>query len=261
MIKLNGAEMQFNTFHDGSTHFFCIPPLLSGSVVEWFYEGDREFANFFYLLLHLKAHQCHIELRLYYLPHSRQDRIHSEEDVFTLKYLCNWINSLQVDEVVIFDSHSPVCEALLNNLTILSPKYIIEDQLNHYLPPDIILAYPDASAAKKYNSMGLNKPYVFGVKERDFKTGAIQHYRLCGEDNIAGKDILIIDDIISSGSTIQRLIDILKTRLVKDIYIYASHIENFIFSSGIVEEKVIKIYTTNSIYTGKHPKIEVIKNF
>lgn len=268
MIKLNGQKLQFSHFNDGSTSFTCQPPQLSGAKVEWFYAGDNEIIQLYFLLSHLKAHNCKTTLHIYYLPHARQDRCPSDEDVFTLKYFCNLINSLQLDKLTVFDPHSPVSAALLNNVRIQSPQTILQNLINERLSKESILAYPDASSMKKYSAMFLNKPFVFGTKERDWKSGKITNYLLCGNTNlISNNSVLIIDDIISTGGTIYRLAEKLHENGAAKIYVYASHIENTILkhtdtTTAFADCPFIeRFFTTNSIYTGSHSKIEVIKQF
>ena len=85
---------------------------------------------------------------------------------------------------------------------------------------------------------------------------------------IAGHDIIIVDDIISRGSTIYLASKQLKEMGCKNIYIWASHCENTIFKPNIQGQSILeipdlieKIYTSNTIYLGNSPKIEVIRIF
>ena len=112
----------------------------------------------------------------------------------------------------------------------------------------------------------LQRPYVTGVKQRDFATGKIQSYELLGE--VHDYPFLIIDDIIGKGNTVYLAAQELKVAGANDIYVYASHVENTIFQplpcgQSLVEvpNLITKIYTTNSIYRGNNNKIEVIKYF
>lgn len=79
-------------------------------------------------------------------------------------------------------------------------------------------------------------------------------------DNIEGKNILIVDDICSKGGTFYFSAKKLKELGAKNIYLHITHCENTIFEGDILSSGLIaKIYTTNSILTKEHEKIEVIK--
>ena len=92
--------------------------------------------------------KCYVKLIVPYLPNSRQDKVKTEEDVFTLKYFCNLLNNLNIDEIETFDVHSSVSSALLNNLIVQSPQLLIENILNKN--KSLLLAYCDEGGFKRY---------------------------------------------------------------------------------------------------------------
>lgn len=64
-----------------------------------------------------------------YIPHARMDRVQELEDVFTLKYFCQVINSLHFDKVIVRDAHSNVSLALLDRVIDLSPVGEIKEAI------------------------------------------------------------------------------------------------------------------------------------
>ena len=85
---------------------------------------------------------------------------------------------------------------------------------------------------------------------------------------IAGHDIIIVDDIISRGSTLYLAAKQLKEMGCGDIYVWASHCENTVLQPHIngqslmdIPNLITKVYTTNSIYCDNHPKITIIREF
>ena len=91
---------------------------------------------------------------------------------------------------------------------------------------------------------------------------------LCGAtEEIKDKDILIIDDICGKGSTIYYMAKQLKEQGANNIYVYVSHCENTVLQPHINGKSLLdydlinKLYTTNSIFRGSHPKIEIIHEF
>ena len=109
-----------------------------------------------------------------------------------------------------------------------------------------------------------NVPYVFGCKIRNYETQKIEYLQILGNKHLlAGRDVLIVDDIISRGSTTRMMYTQLKENGVKDVYIYASHVEPTILKYGLLDAPDLKkVYTTNSIWRNvKHSKVEVIQEF
>lgn len=268
MIKLNNKIIEFHHFNDGSCRLLCEP--ISPANIVWLYGGDdEEIIQLYYLISHLKSNKCYVILTMGYVNSARQDRVQKNDDVFTLKYFCNLINSLNIDEVNIFDPHSNTSAALLNNVNVIKPDFILNHLVNDILPHDVRVAYPDSGAEKRYRSM-LKLPYVVCVKERNWDDGQIRNMFMLGDNNlIVNHPFLICDDIISRGTTIYLCAKQLKDKGCGDIFVYASHIEATITKPNIngeslldIPDLITKVYTTNSIWHYNiHPKVEVIHNF
>ena len=118
--------------------------------------------------------------------------------------------------------------------------------------------YPDEGAMKRYSSMA-DKPYVFGMKKRDWATGQINGLDVAGATElIDGSRVLIVDDICSRGGTFYHSAKKLKELGAKEVYLYVSHCENTILEGELIRSNLLeKIFTTNSIFTATHPIIEV----
>lgn len=268
MIKVDGNVINIGSFPDGAMlikYAHCSGCNWPGVPITWKYENDREFLCLMYIVKHLRSHGVkEIYLYMPYIPNARQDRVKSNEDVFTLKYFAELLNSLKLTRVEVLDPHSSVSEALIDNLMVISPRCYIEEVINKLVPYDgaevPLMFYPDEGAMKRYSSMS-NLPYTFGIKKRDWKTGEIKGLHIAGNvESIAGSDILIVDDICSRGGTFYHSAKKLKELGAKDIYLYVSHCENTILEGELLKGDLIKkVYTTDSIFTKSHEKIEVLK--
>ena len=264
MIKLNDIEVKLGSFPDGTMLIKQMIPDKKSITINWFYESDRETLAIIYLANHLKAHGCeNIHLYMPYIPNARQDRVKTDEDVFTLKYFAGVINSLGFKTVTVLDPHSSVSEALIDNIVIEKPQKYIEEVIQRII--DIegktpSMFYPDEGAGKRYSGM-ITLPYAFGIKKRDWKSGEIKGLDVGGETYcILGEYILITDDICSKGGTFYFSAKKLKELGAKNIYLFITHCENTIFDGELLTCGLIKkIITTNSILTKQHNMIEVIK--
>lgn len=250
MISVEGRVIHYDArrYPDGSLSL-KLPPLydvLEPTVV-WHYEGDSEL----FTLICIRRHYEDKEMVLYmpYCPHARMDRVKDSEDVFTLKYFCEIINSLNFKIVYIFDAHSSVAPALLDRVVNLSAEDDIRNAIFQVSKNEenLLLFFPDEGAMKRYSSM-FSLPYAFGIKKRDWKTGNIEGLDIVGEE-IKGKDVLIIDDICSKGGTFYRAAKALKEAGANHIYLYVSHCEDTIFRGEIFNSQWIdKVFTTDSIF-------------
>ena len=261
MIKVNGIEIQQGHYPDG-TLLMKTPLQLtlhpSGIVVDWRYENDAELFTIICLAKHFadRAKRLH----LWYIPHARMDRVKYETDVFTLKYFAEIINSLGFEEVMAMDVHSPVAEALLNNLYIAPVDHCIFRAMENIGEENLEIFYPDNGSAKRYGQM-LRRRCCYGVKDRDWETGEIRGLDVVGNINlIKGKNILIIDDICSRGGTFYHSAKKLKELGAGKVYLYITHCENTILEGELLKGDLIeRVYTTDSLFTGQHEKITVFE--
>ena len=262
MITVNNIEVDTkSTFPDGTllmkyqyNEKVCYPNIN----VEWKYENDGELFALICLTKQLpKAKEKHLIMK--YLPHARQDRVKKPEDVFTLKYFCEVINSLGYDKVRVLDAHSNVSLALLNNVEPITVFRHINQAI--YLCKDtdnFALYFPDEGAMKRYSD-GCALPYTFGIKKRNWEDGKILGVQIADPEIVSGKDILIVDDICSRGGTFYHSAKALKETGAANISLYITHCENTIlegeiFTSGLIN----KVYTTDSLIHCEELKKRII---
>ena len=264
MIKLNSEELNLGSFPDGTLLIKMASEVSNASevTIEWHYENDRELVALIFLTKHLHAHGVSkVYLYMPYIPNARQDRVKGAEDVFTLKYFSEVINGLDFASVTVLDPHSNVSEALINHIKVESPKRYVEAVIKKIADEEgelPMMFYPDEGASKRYSGM-VELPYAFGIKKRDWKTGKILGLDAAGEvSEIAGKNILIVDDICSKGGTFYYSAKKLKELGARNIYLYISHCENSILEGELIKSGLLKkVFTTDSILTVTHPLIEI----
>lgn len=257
MIRIGNIVIDQHSYPD-NTLLMHLPEQLENGLVIWNYENDAELFS----IICIRKHYKHLPLSLYmpYCPHARMDRVKSGTDVFTLKYFCETINDLEFAVVYIEDPHSSVCEALLNNVQVVSAQNHIESVVEKIADPDLVMCYPDEGAMKRYSGM-VSKPYSFGVKRRNWEDGKIEGLDLMHPEVVKNKNVLIVDDICSRGGTFYHTAKALKAAGAKDVYLYVTHCEMTIFNGDLISSGFVrKIFTTNSIFPGnaQNEVIEII---
>lgn len=277
MIKVNNEIVKIERFPDGTPKINIDPAMVEEReyghsywiTIDWLYESDEELFYLFLIKKHLEklVINVHYGLNLPYIPNARMDRVKNDDEVFTLKYFCDFINNLHFEAVWVLDPHSYVSEALLNNVKVeQSSGYVlcaIKLMCSNYpeiTKEDWMVFYPDEGAMKRY-STDLPYKYAFGIKRRNWETGKIEGLDVAGcVDEIKDKVILIVDDICSRGGTFYHSAKKLKELGAKAVYLYVTHCENTILEGELLTSGLIeKVYTTNSIFTKEHEKIEVFE--
>jgi ribose-phosphate pyrophosphokinase len=270
MIYLNNYEVDVNHFTDGSQKLVnVIMPEYNARHevhIRWNYESDEEAMTLYFLVNHLREHGYdRIVLKVAYMPHGRMDRIKSEREVFTLKWMCKFINDLHFEQVHVLDPHSNVMVALLDRVYLGGPQRHIREIIDGVGFENIVLHFPDWGAYKRTEISMRDIPACYGYKTRNWDTGKIESLQIENLNNVdlTTKTVLIIDDIVAKGDTMVMNALKLKEMGAKRIIAYASHTENTIleqkngFMKLLEDGTIDHLVTTDSIFTGDHPKIIV----
>jgi ribose-phosphate pyrophosphokinase len=250
MIKVDNSVVDTKaTFPDGSLAMKARTPRGVGIVyITWHYENDAEL----FALICLRRHYADRKAILYmpYIPHARMDRVKNANDVFTLKYFCEVINSLDFERVDVLDAHSNVALALLNRVHQVNVNDHIETAIRLHDNGNLALFFPDEGAMKRYGEdlATLGYKFAFGMKKREWETGKILGLDVMQHENIVDKDVLIIDDICSKGGTFFHSAKALLDAGAESVSLYITHCENTIlqgeiFTSGLIN----RVYTTDSL--------------
>ncbi len=199
-----------------------------------------------------RAGAGNIALLLPYLPGARQDRVMVPGEPLTVKVYCDFLNSLALKRITIFDPHSSVGPALLSDVEVIDnvafAKTVLAD-----LPENTLLVSPDAGAQKKVYAVAQaldgQYPVIDAGKHRDVRTGELTGFAVYVYDKqIKGEPCLILDDICDGGGTFLGLAKALKQEGAGNLYLAVSH---GIFSKGTeVLTKVFKhVYCTDAFST------------
>ncbi|SDD57516.1 ribose-phosphate diphosphokinase [Pedobacter soli] len=188
-----------------------------------------------------------IKLFIPYFPAARQDRVMVPGEPLTVKVYADIINALGLDNVTVFDPHSEVTPALLNNCTVITNHVFIQEVVAQ-IGEGVRLISPDGGALKKIYKVSEflgGAEVVECSKSRDVKTGKLSGFKVYADD-LKGTDCLIVDDICDGGGTFIGLAEELKNKNAGKLYLAISH---GIFSKGFNElaKYFDQIFTTDSI--------------
>ncbi|MFA8299606.1 MAG: ribose-phosphate diphosphokinase [Hyphomicrobiales bacterium] len=191
-----------------------------------------------------------IHLYLPYFPAARQDRVMRVGEPLSVKVYADILNSQSFQSITIFDPHSDVTAALLNNCRVVSNHKFISKVIDDIEQDQLQLVSPDQGALKKVyglsSCLGIDK-VVECSKHRDVKTLQLSNFKVYTED-LNQNPCLVVDDICDGGRTFIGLAKALKEKNAGDLYLAISH---GIFSYGF--EELLRyykcVYTTDSFST------------
>ncbi len=160
-----------------------------------------------------------------YFPYARQDSRFKPGEVISLKVVADAIRWSGVDAVVTVDMHlhrvsdpSSILGIPVANVTVMGDlaSYVIQTRKERF-----IVVGPDEEAEQwaSYAAKTVSADYVILEKERL----GDEEVRISFSKDIVADRVLLIDDIISTGSTIVEAIEFLKKRGVGEIYVACAH--------------------------------------
>ncbi len=195
-----------------------------------------------------------IELFIPYFPYARQDRVCNPGEAFSVEVIAGLINNLHCKSVTVLDPHSITTSNLLNNCKVVSQADIVAySPLRKAIGElDLTLVSPDKGAEKKtketqsrLQKVGLAVDIVVASKKRNPLGGEISEVHVDG--SVAGKNLLILDDICDGGRTFIQLGKELKEKGANQIMLYVTH---GIFSHGFesLKESIEHIYCYHELH-------------
>lgn len=231
MVLFNKENIVIGRFPNGERQYLNLSELLRYSpsnVITLIYENNEDLFDLAIVKNWFDDNAINgatVDLRMEFCPYGQSDR-QMGNTMFSFKYFANFINSLNFNQVIIYDPHSPVMSAALKKCLVEYPMFGVN--LDNY----DLLFLPDNGAAKKYSEIYVNKPYRFGNKKRNLDTGEIICYEvIANKEDIEGKKILMRDDICMGGRTFQEAAKVLLNMGAQQIDLYITHLmpqaENF----------------------------------
>ncbi|MBY0572763.1 MAG: ribose-phosphate diphosphokinase [Undibacterium sp.] len=244
-----GETFKHFQFGSGENHLQILSPSSSRVQIMFRYSSDQSMMQLLLMTDALRRQGAsEIDLFIPYFPGARQDRVCNQGEPLSAKVYADLINQQQYRQVTIFDPHSDVVVALLNQVRVVKNHQFMKDVVAE-LGSDLILISPDAGSNKKIFELA-NKldglAVVRADKLRDVRNGAIIGTEVYCED-LSGKTALIVDDICAGGRTFIELAKKLKAKNCKKIILAVSHYEGSAQERALSESGINAVYTTNSL--------------
>ncbi len=247
-----GIEFESFVFKGGEPHLKILTSLSEDDEVMITCRASN-FEEFGKLLLAADAIKRfrvkRLEAFIPYFPAARQDRVMVPGEPLSVKVYAQMVNVMNFDQVYVFDAHSEVTPALIENCTVIPNHALVREVLKE-VKGEYVLVSPDGGALKKIFKLSKalgGIQVVEASKKRDVKTGKLSSFHVY-EENLQGKTCIVVDDICDGGGTFLGLGEQLKLKGAGDMKIIASH---GIFSRGVahLKEMYSGIFSSDSFST------------
>ena len=184
-----------------------------------------------------------------YFGWARQDRKDKPRVSIGAKLIADILGVAGINRLITMDLHADQIQGFFNvPVDHLYASTVFLEYIKNELPLDnLVIATPDVGGTKRASSYSkyLGIPMVICYKSRQ-QANEIHEMRIIGD--VAGKDVLLIDDIVDTAGTITRAANLMKAHGAKSIRALASHaVMSDPASTRIDNSSILEIIFTDSI--------------
>lgn len=252
-IKANLVKSRIRVFADGESKI-----TLSGKiskkksiVIQSIYPPvDTNLIQALSLISKAKEISSEVIAVIPYMGYARQDREFLPGEIVTMKVLGKLFKGAGASKIIAVDIHSMIG---FKYFTIKTENVSAIPELVRYIKKlslkNALVVSPDQGGKEraKLFAKELGSGYVALEKKRDRKTGKVQ-IKTKNVNEVANRDLILVDDMISTGGSIVKATQFLKKQKCKKIYVACTHAllmndaEKRIKKAGVT-----KIISTNTI--------------
>lgn len=200
-----------------------------------------------------------------YLGYQRQDHVFRDGESVSLEVIVKTLEAVGINWLIAFDLHSiKIPEVFKIPVTHLSalPLFAKEIERRGWKNSDTVLVSPDKGGIRRVKMLSEllgNMPIASIEKQRDLATGRVE---ALGIDGNLGKRAIMVDDMISSGSTMIKAAELLNEKGVEQIAVFATHPVFSDQAPKMLQDSFIEdVYVTDTVYVPLNsyfPKLTVL---
>ncbi|AAL80360.1 ribose-phosphate diphosphokinase [Pyrococcus furiosus DSM 3638] len=243
------TNVEIKKFPDGEKYVRILEKGDKAIVVQSTYKPQDEFLIEALLLGDALRENGYRKLKIVipYMAYSRQDRVTKEGEPISIRAVLKMLG-LYYDELYVMDIHNPkTLEFFPGRAENILPSKEIAEYFSDKLGEGIILA-PDKGALERAKAIA----EILGLEYSHFEKKRISPTEVQMTPvniDVKGKNVLIVDDIISTGGTMIKATEILRKLGAEKVFVAATH---GVFAEGAIErlsKAVDELAVTNTIPT------------
>ena len=263
-IKANLVKSEIRVFPDGESKITLIGKISKKKsiVLQSIYPPvDTNLVQVLSLITKAKENSSEVIAVIPYMGYARQDREFLPGEIVTMKVLGKLFKSAGASKIIVVDIHSSIglkhFSIKTKNVTAIPDLVGFFKKLSLKNP---LVVSPDQGGKERAKEFAkeFNSDYIALEKTRDKKTGKVK-IKTKNLEEVENRDLILVDDIISTGGSIIKATQFLKKQKCKRIYVACTHA----LLMNNAEKKIKKAGVTSIISTntipGKTSKVDISK--
>lgn len=227
-IKANLVKSQVKVFADGESKITLGGKLSKRKtvIVQSIYPPvDTNLIQALSLISKAKETSSEVIAVIPYMGYARQDREFLSGEIITMKVLGKLFRGAGASKIIAVDIHS-----------MIGFKHFKIKTMNVSAIPDLVRYFkklslknplvvsPDQGGKQRAQEFAkeFGSEYIALEKSRDRKTGTVK-IKTKNLDQVANRDLILVDDMISTGGSIVKATQFLKKQKCKKVYVACTH--------------------------------------
>ena len=252
-LKANLVKSEVRVFPDGESKITLKGKISKNKiiVVQSIYPPvDTNLIQALSLITKAKEFSNDVTAIIPYMGYARQDREFLPGEIVTMKVLAKLFKGAGASRIIVTDIHSIIglkhFKIKSKNISAISDLVKYFKKINLKNP---LVISPDQGGKKRAMEFAreFGTDYIALMKHRDRKTGNVE-IKTSKIDQVKDRDLIIVDDMISTGGSIIKATEFLKKQKCRNVYVVCTHallINNA--EQKIRKSGVTKIISTNTI--------------
>ncbi|MFD1957051.1 ribose-phosphate diphosphokinase [Paenibacillus thailandensis] len=158
-----------------------------------------------------------------YYGYARQERKAAPREPISAKMVADVLTTVGATRVMTIDLHAPAIQGFFNiPVDHLTGLDLISDYLKSKNIENPVVVSPDAGRASTAEKLAnfLDSPFAIMIKKRPAHNESVITHVI---GDVEGQTAIIIEDLIDTGTTIVNVVESLRERGAKDVYVCATH--------------------------------------
>jgi len=253
-LKANLVKSKVRVFPDGESKITLSGKLSKRKsiVVQSIYPPvDTNLVQALSLISKAKETSSEVIAVIPYMGYARQDREFLPGEIVTMKVLAKLFKGVGASKIIAVDIHSVIG---LKHFTIKTENVTAIPDLVMYFKKlslkNPLVVSPDKGGKNRAKEFAekFESEYIALEKKRNKKTGKVQ-IKTKNSDTVVGRDLILVDDMISTGGSIIKATQFLKKQKCKRVYVACTHA----LLMNDAEKKIRKAGVTSIVSTNTIP--------
>ena len=199
-----------------------------------------------------------------YYGYARQDRKSKGREPITAKLVADLFSAAGADRLMSVDLHSSQIQGFFDGpVDHLTASNVLLDHLKSQASGDYVIVAPDTGRTKVAEQaakrVGVDMAAVYKRRDKDVM-GSVEARGVMGEEAVAGKLCVVIDDMIDTASTICAAADVLLDRGATEVWAMATH---GVLSGPAVDRlknsRIAKLVVTDTLPIPSEKQLETLE--